>query len=180
MSLRGNGKFIATANRYLFGCGMVPTNLCAPPSQSEALRFVNSCRPSTERKAWPLIHGPSLAAPRAGLRLGPRPSTGCHGCPYHQKATGKRRNDVARHRSRVEQAGHPDPERKRTVAAGAGPAGVGADLMRRADAPRPEVSPNSSGRSSSNADSTQRPSTVPKSNDSALHSVGIGALLESA
>jgi hypothetical protein len=70
------------------------------------------------------------------------------GCPYHQKATGKRRNDVAGHRSQVEQAGHPDPEQKRTVAAGAGPAGVGADLMRRADAPRPEVSPNSSGRSS--------------------------------
>jgi hypothetical protein len=32
----------------------------------------------------------------------------------------------------------------------------------------------------SNAASTQRPSTVPKSNDSALHSVGIGALLASA
>jgi hypothetical protein len=32
----------------------------------------------------------------------------------------------------------------------------------------------------SNAASTQRPSTVPKSNGSALHSVGIGILLESA
>jgi hypothetical protein len=40
--------------------------------------------------------------------------------PDHPKATGERRNDATGHRSRIEQAGHPDRQRARRVAGGAG------------------------------------------------------------
>jgi transposase len=53
------------ANHHLLGCVMVPTNLCAPLRQSEALRFVSSGKLFTVSKKPPTTGPPWL--PPLGL-----------------------------------------------------------------------------------------------------------------